>query len=247
MKTKLNQLIAVAQGKKANAKKVEEKAYHLFQKEGLFNGQERVFVPNTDAEDAEKLPAEKVVVQQKVGELVGEVKNALIEMLDVVYSQDKANTVAQADVIVEDKVVLSSVPVTSLLFLEKQLVDLHTFVNKMPVLDPAQDWKYDNTKDLYRTDAEQTNRMIKKQVPITLYEATEEHPAQTQLVTKDILSGQWKTVKTSGAIDVQRKNQLLERIRLFKDAVVLAREEANTMEVTNHKIGATFVKHIFGE
>ena len=39
------------------------------------------------------------------------------------------------------------VPVTYLLFLEKQLVDLHTFVKKLPVLDASETWVFDASAD----------------------------------------------------------------------------------------------------
>jgi hypothetical protein len=45
-----------------------------------------------------------------------------------------------------------------LLFLEKQLVDLHTFVKKLPVLDASDSWSYDASADCYATDPVQTVR-----------------------------------------------------------------------------------------
>jgi len=39
------------------------------------------------------------------------------------------------------------VPATYLLFLEKQLTDLHTLVSKLPVLDASETWVFDQAAD----------------------------------------------------------------------------------------------------
>jgi len=59
-------------------------------------------------------------------------------MFDIVATQDWANCQAVADVVVDDQVILAQVPFTHLLFLEKQLLDIQTLVEKLPVLDPAE-------------------------------------------------------------------------------------------------------------
>jgi hypothetical protein len=38
-----------------------------------------------------------------------------------------------------------------------------------------------------------------------LYDATEHHPAQTQLISEDVIVGWWETVKHSGAIPRPRQ------------------------------------------
>jgi hypothetical protein len=70
---------------------------------------------------------------------------------NLVFTQDTGNQSARADIVVDGKVVLANVPVTSLLFLDKQVNDLETFVSKLPTPDPAEEWTHDpNTGALAR-------------------------------------------------------------------------------------------------
>ena len=84
-------------------------------------------------------------------------------------------------------------------------------------------------------------------LPITLYEATEEHPAQTQLITEDVIAGQWLTIKYSGAIAPPRKKQLLARIEKLSNAVKFAREQANAIEATEKKLGREVFDYLFAK
>ena len=90
-----------------------------------------------------------------------------------------------------------------------------------------------------------TTKMKKVQKPLVLYPATEQHPAQTQLVTEDVTVGTWNTVKYSGAITVQRKKQLQRKIRDLIKAVKFAREKANGHEVTDRAAGEIVFGYLF--
>jgi hypothetical protein len=133
-----------------------------------------------------------------------------------------------------------------LLFLEKQLSDLHTFIAKMADLDPGSDWSVDPSTGQYKTEPSSTQRTKKVQRPITLYEATKEHPAQTQLITEDVIAGSWLTIKYSGAMSAPRKKQLLARIEKLSNAVKFAREQANAMDVQDKKCGKEVFDFLFG-
>ena len=73
-------------------------------------------------------------------------------MLNVVMTQENGNTQARGTIEVGGKNFLTDVPVGSLMFLEHQLVDLHTFVTNLPVLPPDREWKYDDNRDCHVTD-----------------------------------------------------------------------------------------------
>jgi len=85
--------------------------------------------------------------------------------------------VARADVVIDGQTIATDVPVTYLLFLEKQLVDLHTFVKKLPVLDAAESWVRDDSTDSWRTEAVRTIRTKKVPRNHVKAEATDKHPA----------------------------------------------------------------------
>ena len=84
------------------------------------------------------------------------------------------------------------------------------------------------------------------QKPIVLYDATEFHPAQTQLVTQDETVGHWHTVKHSGAVPAPRRKLLLERAEKLLQAVKFAREQANNSDVEQKKIGSKVMNYLLG-
>ena len=240
---KLNQVIAVVAGKKANAAKVVTEAYHQIQKTPLFDGISRTYQPKR--EDGDQLPPESKSIQVKVADLIDKARDAWTEMFDVVATQDFANCAARADVKVGEKVVLRQVPVTHLLFLEKQLKDVETFVGKLPTLDPAETWVYNEAGDHYATSPSETVRTKKIPKAFVKAEATKEHPAQVDVFHEDVVEGFWKTVKFSGAFPAKEKNEILERVRQLHEAVVKAREEANGSEVTEISEGKAVFDHLF--
>lgn len=242
--SKLNQVIAVVAGKKANAAKAITDAYHLVQKPSLFDGISRTYQPKN--EDGDKLPPESKSIQVKAGDLIKTVKVALTEMYDVVATQDTANTAAKANVVVDGKAILSNVPVTHLLFLEKQTNDLATFIGKLPILDPTENWVYNEASDQWVTEPSETTRTKKTPKAFVKAAATKEHPAQVDVFMDDELAGYWKTIKSSGAIPAKTRNDMLDRVRKLHEAVVKAREEANSIEAPNVSVGKEVLDYVFG-
>jgi len=242
---KLNQIIAVAAGKKTQAHKAITDAYQVLQKSAVLEGVSRTYKPKDD--EGEQLPPEKKAVQIKVKETIRGVTAALTELFDIVATQDQANCDAKSDVVVDGVAVLKGVPVTTLLFIEKQLVDLHTFVEKLPTLDPGESWTYSPDVDHYASDSYQTTKTKKVMKNHVKAEATKEHPAQVETYTEDVIVGYWTTIKFSGAIPAKERNEVLDRVRKLQEAVKCAREEANAMEVKPKKIAAPVLQYIFGK
>ena len=242
---KLNQIIAIAAGKKSQAHKVITEAYQTLQKPTLLDGISRTYKPKDD--EGEQLPPEKKLVQLKVKNCITDVTAALVELFDIVATQDFANCRAKANVVVEGKNVLTDVPVTTLLFLEKQLVDLHTFVEKLPTLDPSETWNFSSGADHFASEPYQTTKTKKVLKNHVKAEATKEHPAQVETYHEDVIVGTWTTIKFSGSIPAKERNDMLERVRKLQDAVKCAREEANGMEVEQQKMGASILQFVFGK
>jgi hypothetical protein len=240
---KLNQIIAVQAGKKSQAKESLTEAYHKLKKPDLLAGIVRTYQPRD--EDGEPLPDERKQVQLKVNELIRQVARDLAEMFDVVATQDWANCQARADVAVDGRPLLTKVPVTHLLFLEKQLVDLRTFVDALPVLDTAEDWEYKPETDCYASRPSRSHRTKKVPRNHVKYEATKEHPAQVEMYMEDVWVGTWTTTKFSGSVPAATKNAMLDRVRKLLDAVKSAREEANGLEVQPQKVGAALLSYVF--
>jgi len=241
---KLNQILAIEKGIKTRVYAEFTELHQATQKPPLMNGFHKTYQPRD--EEGETYPPEHQKVQHQASEVIERVSTGLAELFDITATKDWANCSAKADVVVDGRTLLKEAPATYLLFLEKQLGDLHTFVAKMSELDPGNDWSTDPGTGLYKTEPTVTQRTKKVQRPITLYEATKEHPAQTQLITEDVVAGQWITIKHSGAIAAPRKKQLLARIEKLSNAVKFAREQANAAEAPDKKVGKEVLDFLFG-
>jgi hypothetical protein len=227
---KLNQLIAVLQSVKANATKAKTEVYQLAQKASLFQGLSRTYQPRE--EDGYVYPAETQKLTLKAEDLIEKFVQAASEFLDLAATQDTANTQAKADVVVDGQTILAEVPVSYLLFLEKQIQDVKTFIATIPVLPIDKDWQHDSNRGCYVTAPKETVKTKKITDFVVAYEATEHHPAQIKEVSKDVVEGTWSLVEFSGALTHDRVAELLKRVDKLSKAIVQARELANGREVT---------------
>lgn len=241
--TKLNQIIAVEKGVKSKSYSELTEAHHAVQKQALLAGIARTYQPKD--EEGELLPPESTRVQIKAEEILRQTAANLTRLFDITATKDWANCEARADVSVDGRVLVRDVPVSYLLFLEKQLSDLATFVKKLPVLDASESWTHDASTDSWKTDPVRTARSKKVPRNHVKAEATEKHPAQVELYYEDVTVGYWTTTKFSGALPAQRVNELAERVDKLGQAVKFAREEANAHEVTDQRAGESVFGYLF--
>ncbi len=239
----LNQIIAVEKGVKSRGYADMSDLHKMSQKSDLFNGFSKTYQKKD--EDGEDYPQEKKKVITTVKNQIVAMRKILSELFDITATKDFANCKAIADVVVEGKVIAKDVPATYLLFLEKQINDIRTFVEALPVLDESEDWAFDVNSGQYKTEATKTNKSKKVSKPIVLSEATKEHPAQVQLVSEDVMVGTWDTVKYSGALPIPEKKAILERIEKFSSSVKCAREKANSVEALETYVGSNIFDYIF--
>jgi hypothetical protein len=243
MAARLNQIIAVEKGIKGQTFQELTEAHQSVQKPALLSGIARTYRAKDD--EGEQLPPESTRVQLKADSVIQETTSSLTRLFDITATKDWANCKAKADVVVDGNTLLKEVPATYLLFLEKQLVDLHTFIKKLPVLDASETWTFDSSADCWATEPIQTLRTKKVPRNHVKAEATDKHPAQVEVYYEDVTVGYWRTVKFSGALPAQRVNQLLARVEQLQEAVKFAREEANNLEVEDIKVGEQFFAYLF--
>lgn len=244
--TKLNQIIAIEKGVKNKATRVETDLYHSLEKKQLFSGLARTYTPR-DEEDGDQLPSESVFVQVKSEKVIEQLSEAITRVMDVTATKDWANTLTRADVKVDGRVVVPDVPVTTLMFLEKELEKLAAFVGRIPVLDPTLTWHYDTARGVYASEPVRTVRTKKVPRNHVLYEATTEHPAQVQMFTEDVIVGTWEKVEFSGALPADRVAAISSRIDKLRTAVKFAREEANGIDVNDVLIGENVLDYLFSD
>lgn len=243
---KLNQIIAIEKGIKSRVHSEVTEAYKAIQKPDLFNGFSKTYQSND--ENGDKLPPEKKQVHHTYEEMLRTIEGSMSQLFDVTARKDWSNQLSAADILVNGDKIVEQAPVPYLLFLEKNLTDIRTMVAAMPVLDPSEEWKQDEKSGLSRTEVSKTHRTKKVQRPIVLFPATPEHPAQTQLITEDVIDGYWSTTKLSGAMPSTLKETVLSRVDELIIAVKEAREKANGNEEAHNspKAGEAIFGYIFG-
>lgn len=240
----LNQIVAVEKDIKKSCYEDLSTAHQKLQQQKLLFGLSRTYQPF--AEDGTRFPSETALVQVRTKEVLDETKTILTRLFDVTATRDWANCEARANVVVDGQTLLEKVPVSHLIFLEKKLVDIHTFVKKLPVLDPSETWVWDGAKNCYRTPERQTIKTSKKPVAFVKAAATKEHPAQVEVLQQDLPEGTWTEIKFSGAFPARLVKELLERVERLQQAVKFAREEANSLKVVNQENGEKIFNFLFG-
>lgn len=241
-KTRLNQIIAVSKGAQTAYDRMITDAYHRLQQAALFTGISRTYQPKDD--EGEHLPSQSTRVMLSADDLLAEVASTWTRLLNLTATKDWANTQASADVILADGTVIArAVPVTHLIWLEKQLDSIHAVVTRLPVLDPAKDWAL-NADGVWATPVVQTTKSAKVPFNWVRAEATDKHPAQVDVLHRDIQVGTWNTIDTSGAIPGTRKATLLARVAALQQAVKFAREAGNELEVTDVDMGGPLFAYL---
>lgn len=241
----LNQLIAARKGVQNEVHSNITSLHRDSQKVQLLSGFTKTY-RKINEEDAD-LPGESQRLQMHLDETLRTAAEQFSRLWDLTASIDATNAAAGADVVVEGQTLAAGVPVSTLLFLEKQLTDLHTFVSKLPVLDPAETWQWDPNVGAYATDKSTTVRSKKVPRNHVLTEATDRHPAQVQLWHEDVPVGYWDTVKFSGAVPAERRSQLVARVSKVREAVKMAREHANMLDAQQVRVSKKLFDHILAE
>lgn len=242
--TQLNQLLAIAKGESQKAQRALTALHRKAEMEALYGGKVRTYRPLAD--DGETLPDERQIVQVRAGEILREQAKLLTPHWDRTAAKDWANADnAKADVILEDGTTLiENAPVTYLLWLEKQLNDLETFVTRMPTLDASEEWKWSEAQNCWTTDKTIANRTKKTPRNHMIAAATKEHPAQMQVYSEDETIGHYETIRYSGALPVAKHQALLERVRGVRRAVLFAREKANSVDVQPRDVAKKIFSHL---
>lgn len=243
--TRLNQIVAVQQGVASRAERALTDAYHSVQKAPMLAGIDRTYQPRED--DGEMFPPEKQHVQTVVDDVCMSLIEPLGKKWGVMHVRESANIDASADLVVDGETIARDVPVTFLLPFEKELANVITFISKLPTLDTADEWTWDEDRNAFA--AEPVHTVKTKKVPRNHVKApaTDKHPAQVEIYFEDIVAGDWTTVKLSGAISASTKREMLARATALLDAVKKAREAANELEVDDgaEALGSVLSRYIF--
>jgi hypothetical protein len=244
--TKLNQVVGLVVGAKANANKQTAPLFHSLKVPALFAGLTQRYEPLE--EGGEQLPDDNTRVQMTVPEILAAFAKPNGRMLDLISTAENANTEARADVVVDENVIIKDAPVTFLMQFQKFLEqEVRGIIRDLPVLDPAQEWQpaASARPGEYQTDEFKSHRTKKMPRVISLAKATDKHPEQVSLVHEDVIAGYWHKKRFSGAVPAGRKAELTERVEKLIAAVNVAREKANDREVTDKPVGDAVFGYLF--
>lgn len=230
-------------GKKTEAQTALTKLHRACGAKELFQGLYRSYTPLDD--DGETYPHEGKAIQLTVEEVIRQNQQIMSDFLDIVATQEYNNCEAKADVVVDNQTVLEQVPVSYLLFLEKQLLDMKKFLSELPVLEIGENWTKNDQTGFYVSEPVKTNKTKKVLQHKVLYEATKEHPAQIETWNEDVVVGNWTTVKYSGGIPLTEKVKLVEKTKKLIDAVKFARETANNIDVKQVSVSQKIFDYLF--
>jgi len=243
---KLNQIVALVQGARAEANKITAPLFHTVKNPVLFAGMTQVYTPAE--EGGERLPDDNTSVKHTVDEILSAFRKPNARMLDLMSTNENANTEAFADVVVDGSVIIEHAPVTFLMPFQKFLEqEVRGIIRDLPVQDPAETWALSTSSraGIYQAPSRETFRQQKVQEPLVLYQATDKHPAQTELITRDVIAGYWDKTRFTGTISQSRKDDLANNVERLIDAVKVAREEANSIDVDDKPVGDAVFNFLF--
>lgn len=247
---KLHELLAVegqlkgqAQATRTDLRATFEKKRHLFEKKVV------TFHPNE--EGATAVTEQQSDLQSTIAKELKWIAGIWTKTLDVSYQVAEANTRARADVVLDNgTILLSAVPATALLELEKRAAEIQELIVAIPTLDPAKGFTPDPDQgtNIYRARDVSKVRTKKSPRVITLAVATVEHPTQAQLITEDVPVGKVLEQEWSGLISPSQKGDLLERAEELRRAIKSARQRANDVELQTQGVscGAAIFGFVFG-
>ena len=163
---------------------------------------------------------------------------------DLQYQKNLTNAKARGTVMWLGQVLLPDLPVDELLGLEARLGRIRQLFGDIPTLDASKHWKpADNMGEnvfevIHPEDRTKTEKMV---MPFVKSPATDNHPAQVEIVTKDVVVGMFTTVSRTGAATAQQKAEAIKQIDELIVEVKQARMRANETEVETGSIAGKIV------
>jgi hypothetical protein len=246
---KLHEILAVEQQLKGQAHKTRTELQHTFaNKRHLFEEKLVTFQPS--AEGAAQKTEAQSFIQTSVGGELAWLAGIWAPAIDTALQVQVGNTVAKADVFLENGVkLLADVPAAALLEMEKRCAEVQELVKTIPTLDPAKGFRPDENRQngIYVAREIEKSRTAKVQEPLQLAPATDKHPAQVQLITKDVVTGTIKELEWSALLTPAQKGDIIARAEEISRAVKQARMRANDVVIPPvQPAGKSILEYVFG-
>ena len=248
MSGKQHQLLAVLAGLQGAAVKIANETQRTFaEKHGLFLGLNKTYKPSE--EEGDKMPSEgNPEVSTTVGEKLDHLANIFSPYIDGLFQVEATNQIAKANIDI-DGLFLAGIPATFLIQFDKKLSILRDVLNAIPTLDPKRTWSEDEDAGagIHRGSSDVTYRNKKVLKTLIKYEATEKHPAQTEVYNEEVRVGQYTTDHWSGMLTPRKKFEIMARLDILQRAVKQALSQANDTEHVTSQVAGGVFKYLFGD
>lgn len=245
---KLHELLAVEANLRGQAEVTRKDLMNTFEKKRV-HFSEVLVTFKSNQEGVPDKEEGRLGLQTTVNKELLWISEKIKAALDAGYQIDVANTMAKADVIMEDGTsLLKDIPATSLLQLEKRIKEIQELVMQIPTLDPSKGFEPDPSKGpgIFKARDVEKPRTEKQFKHIVMVPPTDKHPAQVKELMDDkqigiILQQEW-----SSLITVAEKGDMIDRVESLLRAVKKARSRANEQEVDvrQHRIGNAILDYI---
>lgn len=169
---RLHTIAAVHKGGKERAHAELTNLHKESQKPALYGGQSKRYTP-LDDEDRDRPADVNELVQLRASDVLADLRRIMQPLWNTEATLDATNQDARADLIVKGVTLAADVPATYLLFMQKQLDYVRTFVEKLPTLPVTDDWVYDQSVGYYVTSPVKTTSSRKRTVPLVLHPGTD--------------------------------------------------------------------------
>lgn len=248
---KLHTFIALREGEKNPKSKALTALHRTSQRADAYEGLTRTY--RSHADDGDRLPSENKNIQFNADNVLNGLVTAVSRDWNLMATIDGGNQLARADLKVptgngdETTTILEDVPVQFLLYLARELDDVKKFIQELPTLDPSVKWTYDESVAAFVADPQETSRSKKVLQNHIKYPHTDKHPAQVETFTTDVVEGTWTLIRRSGALPLERKAQLLQRVHVLQQSVKEARENAADTEVPDVVVSRPLFDYLLSE
>jgi hypothetical protein len=246
--SKLHELLAVENNLRGQAEATRKDLINTFEKK-KHHFSEALVTFKSNKEGVPDKVESQLSLQTTVRKELAWIGEKLIAATDIGYQIDIANTIAKADVLLEDgTAIISGVPATSLLQLEKRLKEVQEIVTAIPTLDPAKGFEPDTDRGegIYRARDVEKPRTEKQFEYVVMVSPTKEHPAQVKELMADRPIGTILTQEWSSLLTTAEKGEMLDRVESLLRAVKKARSRANEQEVNvkTNKIAGVLLDYV---
>ena len=166
---------------------------------------------------------------------------------DVQYQKNQTNCTATGTVMWNGVPFLIGLPVDELLGLESRLVKLKELIAAAPTQDASLNWvpaPEINAHVFKLREPLKTTKTEKTPFPFEKSPATDKHPAQVEIMTKDAVVGTFSKMKFTGTCTAVQKSDAIVLIDDLLIEIKQARMRANETVAVSDKIAAKIVNLI---